>query len=112
MFHIIQMKAQLYCTSMLIRHITHILLKDKDSSFIHRKPEYLYGHNNLHVFGNIWKHTVCSVAPPDTWFCRSSSSYLCKKCFLGTHPRPMSCENPVPVVPSPGMAHSGCSVNP
>lgn len=88
MFHIIQMKAQLYCTSMLIRHITHILLKDKDSSFIHRKPEYLYGHNNLHVFGNIWKHTVCSVAPPDTWFVEAAPATCAKNVSLELIPDP------------------------
>lgn len=47
MFHVTQMKAQFHCTSILIGHVTNKLLKHKEASFIHRKPEYLYGHSNL-----------------------------------------------------------------
>lgn len=44
--HVIRMKAPFYGPLVPMGHVTNKLGKDKDPSFTHRKPKYLYGHRS------------------------------------------------------------------
>lgn len=109
MFHVMQVRGQRCCTLIWIGQVTDKLLKDGGASWIHRKPDYLYGHSNLGSLETSGSIQSALLLPQISDVGEAASSYW----SLELIPHPCQPEKDTALAaPSLALAHPGHAGNP